>query len=52
MFFLLNVPLSCTSLSFLGNRGFMGHLDSETSGHRVSVEESQREEIINGRVVS
>lgn len=27
----------------------MGHLDPETSGHRVSVEESQREKIINGR---
>lgn len=47
-FFLFNVSLSCTFSSFLGDRGFMGHLDSETSGHRISVEENQREETIGG----
>lgn len=48
LFFLFNVPLSCTFSSFLGDRGFIGHLDSETSGHWISAEENQREEAISG----
>ena len=48
LFFLFNVPLSCTFSSFLGDRGFVGHLASETSGHWISAEENQREETITG----
>lgn len=47
-FFLFSVPLSCTFSSFLGDRGFIGHLDSETSGHWISAEENQRKETISG----